>query len=101
MKLNAFFRKGQEESGPIYYIFWCPGCDEPHAFRTLCKDGRPNWTFNGNIDKPSFTPSLLYPSKPRRCHLYLTDGILIFLSDCEHSLAGQRVPMIPYPYLDD
>lgn len=31
------------------------------------------------------------------CHLFLTDGMLEFLSDCTHSLAGQRVPLPDLP----
>lgn len=31
------------------------------------------------------------------CHLFLIDGMLEFLSDCTHSLAGQRVPLPDLP----
>jgi hypothetical protein len=68
------------------YIFWCPGCEEYHEF-----DNR--WQFNGNIDSPTFSPSLLYPEKKIRCHLFLKDGIIEFLSDCDHKLAGKNIKL--------
>ncbi|MCP8600812.1 anaerobic dehydrogenase, partial [Acinetobacter baumannii] len=30
-----------------------------------------------------------------RCHLFLTDGKIQFLSDCHHELAGLTVDMVP------
>lgn len=65
----------------------------------------PVWTFNGNVDSPTVTPSLLvtYPANPRAtdefkewrtervCHSFITDGKVQFLSDCTHELAGQTV----------
>jgi hypothetical protein len=33
------------------WIFFCPGCKEDHYF-----DSR--WTFDGNVDAPTFSPSL-------------------------------------------
>jgi hypothetical protein len=38
--------------------FWCPGCESMHAV-----DVNPGgWGFNGNYDKPTFTPSVLVTS---------------------------------------
>jgi hypothetical protein len=34
-----------------YLLFYCPGCKEVHAF-----DKR--WTFDGNMEAPTFSPSL-------------------------------------------
>jgi hypothetical protein len=77
-------------------FFWCPGCHERHYF-DVDRTERPNWTFNGDFERPTFTPSLLYPSKHPRCHLFLTDGVLIYLDDCGHDLAGKRVPLPDLP----
>lgn len=71
------------------YLFFCPGCDTYHRFDVRTDGGRPNWSFNGDMQKPTFAPSLLYPDL--RCHLCLTDGRIQFLSDCTHELAGQTV----------
>ncbi len=74
------------------WMAWCPGCDSPHVY-----DER--WTFNGDQDAPTFTPSYLATStfgdkhEPRRCHSYLKDGKLQFLPDCTHELAGKTVDL--------
>jgi hypothetical protein len=59
--------------------------------------GSGGWEFNGNSTRPTFAPSLLYPSKGTRCHLYLREGRIEFLTDCGHPLAGQIVDMVKYP----
>ncbi|MDQ9986139.1 DUF6527 family protein, partial [Acinetobacter baumannii] len=56
------------------YMFKCPGCKYLHPFHV--KEGTHHngstWDFNGDIDKPTFTPSLLvndhHPAS--RCHLF-------------------------------
>lgn len=71
---------------------WCPGCDMRHRF-----DER--WQFNGDNEKPTFSPSLLVrwdfgeQREPKVCHSFVRDGEWQYLSDCTHSLAGQTVPM--------
>jgi hypothetical protein len=80
----------------VTFVFWCPGCEGHHTFSTE-RSRRPVWTFNGNLERPTFSPSLLYPDKTPRCHLFLTDGRLQFLSDCGHKLAGQTVDLPEIP----
>lgn len=82
------------------YNFWCPGCQEPHGFIVRSNADRPQWKFDGNLEKPTFSPSLLYPDKKIRCHLFLKAGIIEFLTDCGHELRGQKVVMVPYPEYD-
>jgi hypothetical protein len=81
------------------YMFYCPGCEHHHAYYV---SGKLVWQFNQNLDSPTFTPSLLNrvpcdglePHIPEKiCHIYLTDGIIHFLNDCTHKLAGQKVPL--------
>lgn len=73
--------------------FFCPGCKYGHSFRVGGDLSRPQWTWNGSFERPTFTPSLLvnkdYPAQ--RCHLFMIDGRIQFLPDCHHSLAGQTV----------
>lgn len=74
------------DGGPMLW-FWCPGCQMYHMF-----DKR--WQWNGDIDRPTFTPSLLCDEHgDRRCHSFVTDGKINYLSDCHHALAGQSVEM--------
>src|SRR5687768_14816267 len=82
------------------FMFWCPGCNMGHPlFVTHPNTGGSQWTFNGNEDKPTVTPSLVLESAPGarpRCHVIVTDGMLHFLGDCEHEFAGKVVPMVPF-----
>lgn len=93
-------------------IFICPGCDMNHGPRVGHSTG-PNWQFNGDLDKPTFTPSILVKGMrqlsyeehaavmrgehveptPFVCHSFVTDGKIQFLSDCTHALAGQTVEL--------
>lgn len=74
--------------------FHCPGCGYGHSFEIEAPNGR-GWTWNGSVEKPTFKPSLLCnpDSPPHRCHSFVTDGQIQFLSDCHHELKGQTVPI--------
>jgi hypothetical protein len=93
--------------GAGIYVFYCPGCKEAHSYRVdmpdhLVKD-RPCWTFNGNVDSPSFTPSLRLfvrlegGGEKTLCHLFVTDGKIIYCGDCDHELNGQTVDLPDLP----
>lgn len=88
--------------------FRCPGCIEAHAITVdPCGTGLPVWSFNGNGDLPTFSPSVLVTSgsaadpsfmdeegdPPLVCHSFVTDGRIQFLGDCTHALAGQTVDL--------
>jgi hypothetical protein len=79
----------QGNDGEFQLWFHCPGCKCGHAF-TISNRG---WTWNGSADAPTFTPSLLCNAHDptTRCHSFVTDGRIQFLSDCHHALAGQTV----------
>lgn len=89
MKLKEY---KNHAGGPSTMVFFCPGCQCDHPFDLS------RWTWNGSMDKPTFTPSLLVnggayrrQDHSLRCHSFVTDGMIQFLSDCEHELAGQTV----------
>lgn len=86
--------KVTSKSGNESYWFWCPGCDTHHAYTTRLGDGEkgPCWKMSGTLDKPTFTPSLRCRGSIL-CHLFVTDGMVRYLSDCEHALAGQIIPL--------
>ena len=62
-------------------------------------DLEPMWSWDGNVDTPTFAPSyLIYESGNQpRCHSMIDSGNWIFQADCTHSLAGQTVPLSPLP----
>ena len=99
---------------PGHWAFHCPGCREDHHFAV------PRWAWDGSIDRPTFSPSLLVTSGHYcagfnaddscwctrnaehpddavfgcyRCHSFVRDGRIEFLSDCTHALAGQTVEL--------
>lgn len=104
-------------------IFWCPGCQSTHQVHV----GPGGWGFNGDLSKPTFTPSVLVrsghymperksdrcwctfnaereakgekpaPFRCTHCHSFVTDGQIQFLGDCSHALAGQTVPLPELP----
>lgn len=78
---------GEDINGQKLYMFECPGCGNGHGFYV------PRWTWNGSFDAPTFTPSLLCNPQDAavRCHSFVTDGKIKFLTDCYHKLAGQTV----------
>jgi hypothetical protein len=49
------------------------------------------WTWNGDVELPTVTPSIVAPAT--HCHLFIEHGQLRFLHDCRHALAGTTVPM--------
>ena len=58
------------------------------------------WTFNGDYETPTFSPSMGFNLRSQeehhpRCHSFLRDGVWQFLGDCSHTMARQHVPMIP------
>jgi hypothetical protein len=101
--------------------YWCPGCEQIHAVKVT--EG--GWTWNNDVDKPTFSPSILVTSghysslhitgsscwctfnasRPeneksfecRICHCFIKDGMIQFLSDSTHHLSGQIVAIPDLP----
>ena len=57
------------------------------------REGTNNWTWNGDIDKPTLKPSVLTRSNAFTCHSWITDGQAQFLNDCSHDLTGKTVDL--------
>jgi hypothetical protein len=98
-------------------LFMCPGCKEMH--QVMVGDGPgPRWGFNGDYDRPTFTPSVRVAGHkvirdsdgnwtgewerdsagnpvPSVCHSFVRDGQIQFLGDCTHDLTGKTVRMEP------
>lgn len=84
-----------------FLLFQCPGCENSHGIPV---DGSKAWQWNNSLQFPTITPSILIyahetspPFKPQpRCHSFITDGRILFLSDSGHKLAGQSVDLPEY-----
>ncbi len=71
------------------WMIHCPACGCGHLF-----DAR--WAFNGSKERPTFRASMLVHENARvspRCHSFVTDGRIQYLSDCTHAMAGQTVEL--------
>lgn len=79
----------------VGYSFDCPGCGTTHMFSTNLKFSPIAWDFNGDINNPTFSPSLLvWGSEPSlRCHSFVRNGKIEFLGDCFHKLKGQTIDL--------
>lgn len=91
-------RESEEE-----WVLHCPAT----GWIRIPRDGR--WTFNGDYEKPTFSPSFNetwgsegqsfeeFKSGPPsgRNHCFIRDGHIQYLADCTHSLKGQTVPVPP------
>jgi hypothetical protein len=97
------------------FMFECPGCGMTHFMYTRFRNSsNAIWQFNGDIEKPTFHPSINYTAGymiPRkllrddeyeyykkkgfgsRCHSYLRNGIMTFLNDCTHDKKGQKIEL--------
>jgi len=78
------------------YTFVCPGCNCEHTF-----DDR--WEFNNDFENPTISPSFLQTGfigfdgeKPMygRCHSFIENGMIRYLNDCTHKLAGKTVELL-------
>lgn len=110
-----------DDHGNVYsaLMFVCPGCQTPYTFQ----DGTehtpsglhmlpvnsttksPSWTWNGDLEAPTLSPSILSHIQPYDetgkplgvCHSFLREGVIEYLSDCTHPLSGQFVPLPDLP----
>jgi hypothetical protein len=97
----------------VRWLFYCPGCRRCHTFTTGSAVG-PNWTFSGDLDRPTFSPSLLiFTTRPKGgdtanpedervtlCHLFVRGGKIEYCGDSPHELRGQTVDMVDIPEED-
>lgn len=83
--------------------FICPGCalfggTGLHMLPVNSPNHPPSWDWNGGLENPSLSPSILTRiGEGRVCHSFLRDGIFEFLSDCTHELVGMKVEMPDLP----
>lgn len=84
------------------YMFYCPGCKSHHApyIRPHKNPLGASWNFNGDLESPTFNPSILTrvtPTEPDRdplvCHLFVKGGQIEYLNDCTHELKGKTIKM--------
>ena len=92
-------------------LFWCEGCQTHHGPNV--SPGR--WSWNGDHERPTINQSVLVRGTkpltedeyqrvmrgetvqptPLRCHSFVREGRIEYLSDCTHELAGQTRDLCP------
>ena len=112
-KLSRVLRSVETVSGSGIG-FWCPGCSKMHV---VSVSGPHAWSWDGNVMAPTLSPSILVTGieritddeharimagekikpRPLRCHSFLRGGVIDYLGDCSHALAGQKVPLPDLP----
>ena len=96
-KLRDSDASSDQDAKEILLRFRCPGCQCSHYYRIKGVRDQPVWEWNQSLMKPTLHPSLVVgvTTPGKRCHLFLRDGILEFLSDCDHDLRDTKVPLDP------
>lgn len=59
---------------------------------------RNGWDWNGSTEAPTVAPSVLHESfddgKRLICHNWISGGVVQYIADCNHELAGKRVALL-------
>ncbi len=105
-----------------HYAFHCPGCECAHAVAVNGSrmDNGAGWQWNGSLNSPTLAPSIRcqtetfselgkrqyddwlnsgdvpppkFDSQHFVCHIFVREGMIQFLTDCTHKLAGKTVPI--------
>lgn len=106
--LSGNWTKANTDRGTVEdggFVFDCPGCKFAHVVRT--KGAGPVWNWDGDRAWPTFSPSLLVTITASagipavRCHSFIEGGVIRFLADCTHPLAGRAVPIEPWSAGED
>lgn len=88
--------KFDKDHPDVYILIICPGCNQEHIFEHA------RWKFNGNLSKPTFSPSVRITwttdretpeQKDHCCHFNITDGMIAYCGDCTHGLSGQTIEL--------
>ena len=79
------------------YLYFCKGCGYEHAFALKVDGGHHD--FNMDLDNPTVSPSLVHdftPDHKHRCHSFIKNGKIQYLSDCAHELRGKTIDLPDY-----
>lgn len=70
---------------------WCPACNMLHLININKRNSNGSiWTWNKDVNKPTFSPSVNVNGK-YRCHYFIRSGMIEYCIDSTHSLAGKTI----------
>jgi hypothetical protein len=88
------------DEGGTRTVLFLPGLDELimiYARPTSARE--PSWEFNNDKASPTLSPSILTTShwgaerRELRNHVFVRNGMIEYLSDCTHDLAGKTIEL--------
>ena len=93
---EGYFNCSIEDATHVELNFPSPFFQQRHLPVILrgARDGTNCWSWNGDTEKPTLKPSIKTECNEMVCHSFVNDGMVQFLSDCSHDLAGQTVDML-------
>lgn len=80
-----------EASEATHVKLSCPGL---FPYRLIPVRGKPSWEWNGDVERPTLSPSILTKNQMGVCHSFVRDGRIQFLNDCTHEYAGQTLDLL-------
>lgn len=85
-----------DDQGPSL-LMYMPGYNDYVMISVNCPKTNPGWYWNGDKEKPTFSPSILTRTyrgdEEKRNHVFVRNGVIEFLPDCSHELAGKKVEL--------
>lgn len=87
------------DGSPYGWAIRCPACEavDKSPWHVFVTNGSRGWTFDGNLERPTFSPSMLsrepYPGGVHVCHSFVRNGRIEYLGDCTHAMAGQTIDL--------
>lgn len=114
-KISSVLWERDYGDGRKELLYNCPACGNLHFVRVGTWPGGAVWTWDGNAEKPTFSPSIKVTGtqpvtdaeveaitagqkiapRPLCCHFFIRAGQIEYCGDCTHAMAGKTVPMEP------
>jgi len=94
------------------WLVKCKGCGREHIIPTKNQLPQHNWTFDGNVESPTFRPSINetcndpsmkgYSPQAKRscCHFTVTKGKIMYHGGTSHELIGKQLDLEPFTELE-
>lgn len=111
-QVSKYLRRVSCNNGDVGYGHYCEGCGQIHIIWVKRPSGGAVWSFNGDVEKPTFGPSVRFfhpehideDTKEKvpeltLCHYLIVDGVQQFCGDSLHESSAPRgnVPLIDLP----
>lgn len=69
------------------FLYFCIACNTLEWFDTK------QWHWDRDMDCPTVHPDIKYEKESYICHKRITNGVIEYLPDCTHAMAGMKANM--------